>query len=158
MKVKRYKAFLDSAGRPVLREDGGFVADGRVSYNNPEKLADFFGKSVGIRNCAEEHVYVVCLDTRLHLIGCFEASHGSVNGSMFPVREILQKSLMLGAVYIAISHNHPGGICNPSPEDDAATRKIVQACEIVGVPIIDHIVLAWNSEDYYSYQENGKLR
>ena len=91
MLVKEYRLVIDKDYKNVLKESGAaYKVDGRKVFNNPLALADFFGDAVGIRNAANEHVYVACLDSKLHIIGCFEASHGTVNASLFPVREILQ--------------------------------------------------------------------
>lgn len=155
MKINEYKTVLDSDGRAILKVREKVEIDGRKAFNNPALMADFFSNSVGIGNCAEEYVYVGCFNAKMRLIGCFEASHGSVNASMFPVREILQKSLLIGAVYIAISHNHPSGDISPSNEDIAATKRIKEAANIVCVPVVDHVIVS--GSHYYSFAENGTL-
>ena len=154
MKVPKYELMIDQNFKNVIRESGTYKVDGRKVFNNPLALSDFFGDSIGIRNAANEHVYVACMDTKLHIIGCFEASHGSVNCSMFPVREILQKALMIGAVSIAICHNHPTGDYTPSNEDREATSRIKAAAELVGINFIDHVILGANNAGYYSFTEN----
>lgn len=155
MKVPKYELMIDQNFKNVIRESGTtFKVDGRKVFNNPLLLADFFGESIGIRNAANEHLYVACMDTKLHIIGCFEASHGSVDCSLFPVREILQKSLMIGAVSIAICHNHPTGDYTPSNEDREATARIKAAAELVGINFIDHVILGANNPGYYSFTEN----
>lgn len=98
MKIARYDSMIDKSGSVYLHETGSFNIDGRRSYSSPDALAGFFGDAIGIRQAAEEHVYVACIDTKCHIVGCFEASHGSVNASMFPVREILQKNPYLHSV------------------------------------------------------------
>ena len=157
MKVKEYKTMINNDGSVCLRERGFYVADGRRVYSSPDLLADFFGDSIGIRQAAEEHLYVACLDSKLHIIGCFEGSHGSINTSMFPVREILQKSLMIGAVSIAISHNHPSGDYTPSRQDIDATKRIKQACDICGLSLIDHVIVAANNPGYFSLMQHGNI-
>lgn len=157
MMIPKYEAMINANNETYLAETGTIKIDGRTIFNSPEKLADFFADSIGIRNAADEHVYVACLDTKCHMIGCFEASHGSVNASMFPVREIFQKSLMIGAVNIAICHNHPSGDFTPSNEDITATNRIVQGGTLLGVTVLDHIIVAANNYSYYSFCENGRI-
>lgn len=158
MKVKKYDLRINKENRPVIAESGTeFKVDGRKVFNNPDLLVDFFGDSIGIRQAANEHVYIACLDTRLHIIGCFEASHGSVNETMFPVREILQKALLIGAVNIAISHNHPAGDPTPSQADIQSTNRISKAADLIGMHVIDHIIVAANTKTYYSFRENEKI-
>ena len=157
MKVKEYKTMINNDGSVCLRECGLYVADGRRVYSSPDLLADFFGDSIGIRQAAEEHLYVACLDSKLRIVGCFEGSHGSVNTSMFPVREILQKSLMIGAVSIAISHNHPSGDYTPSRQDVDATKRIKQACDVCGLSLIDHVIVAANNPGYFSLMQHDYI-
>ena len=157
MYIKKYNCMINANNETYLAETGTYKIDGRQTYNSPDKLAEFFGTVIGIKNCADEHVYVACLDTKNHIIGCFEASHGSCNTSLFPVREIFQKALMIGAVNIAICHNHPSGDFTPSNEDINATNRIVQGGALLGVTVLDHIIVAANNYSYYSFCENGRI-
>lgn len=154
MLISKYETIIDSKHEIYLKESGSFKVDGRKLYNNPIDLADFFGDTIGIRNAADEHVYIACLDTKCHIIGCFEASHGSCNTSMFPVREIFQKALLIGAVSIVICHNHPSGDYTPSSADISATNRVKQAGEILGINVLDHIIVAANNYSYYSFAEH----
>lgn len=155
MKLAKYESFVNESGTTYIAECGTVNIDGRKTYNNSVLLADFFGDSIGIRNCAEEHVYIACLNNRMKMIGCFEVSRGSVNSSVFPVREILQKSLLIGAVNIALSHNHPSGDITPSKMDIDATKRLKQACEICGIGIVDHVIIGANNADYCSMFKSG---
>lgn len=154
MKIKEYKSVLTDNG-VVLKECGFHVADNRQRFDNPSALANFFSESVGIGCCADEFVYIACLDNKMRLMGCFQASHGSVNASMFPIREILQKSLLIGAVYIALSHNHPSGDVTPSQADIEATKRLKDAASIIGVPLVDHVIVSGNN--YFSFMEENIL-
>jgi len=154
MKIRQYELRLDSQGKPVLRENNNnYKVDGRKSYTSPDALDEFFGDVIGICDCADEHVFVACMDVKNHIVGCFEASHGSATASMFPIREILQKSLMLGAVSIAISHNHPSGDPTPSKEDILSTNRLKDACAVIGIAFLDHVVVG--RYGYYSFVEHN---
>lgn len=158
MKVKEFKTALRPNRQPILKETGrAYNIDGRKQFNNPETIAEFMLNQIGTKEAAEEYVYVLCLDNRNHLTGLFEASHGSVNSAMFPVREICQKALMLGAVNMIITHNHPGGDPTPSKEDMAATQRIKEAGGIIDVQVLDHIITAGVTGSYYSFCENGQI-
>ena len=69
MKLAKYDSFVNGSGTTYIAECGSVNIDGRKTYNNPALLADFFGDSIGIRNCAEEHVYIACLNQRMKMIG-----------------------------------------------------------------------------------------
>ena len=154
MKIKEYKTILQANRQPMIKETGRtYNIDGRRQFSNPETIAMFLLDEIGTREAAEEHVYVLCLDTKLHLTGLFEASHGSANASLFPVREIMQKALMLGAISIIISHNHPSGDTTPSSEDVEATKRIKEAGKIIGINVLDHIITGSIKGEYLSMRE-----
>lgn len=156
MKVKQYMPVIDSTGKTIIQESKiAFNIDGRKTYNNPALFADFFGDSIGIRNAATEYVYVAVLNNGLKMIGCFQASAGSSNTSMFPIREILQNSLMIGGVGIAICHNHPTGNIEPSTADIESTKKLKAACDVVGLSLIDHVIVGANNPAYYSFKSDS---
>jgi len=55
-------------------------------------------------------------------------------------------------------HNHPSGETEPSSEDVEITSRIIQACDLVGIKVLDHIIIGKNKEDYYSFAKNGLIR
>lgn len=156
MKLNAYETRLDEKGDIYMTVANTYKVDGRLVYASPERLINLFGDVIGIKNAATEFLYVGCFDTNLHCVGCFMASAGSVNTSIFPVREIIQKSLMLNAVYITISHNHPSGNTMPSQSDINSTEKIKVACNVVGLQFLDHVIVSPNTSEYYSFVENKR--
>lgn len=157
MRVNNYTVNIDAMGQPVLCEQGHFVADGRMSYNNPKALYSFFA-SIGFRDSASEHVYMVALDGQNRVIGCALVSTGAFNASMFPIRDIMQKALLLNATSIALCHNHPSGSLKPSGDDVRSTTRLKEACDLVGIGLIDHIIIVPHSSEYASLYEEGVLR
>lgn len=156
MKVKAYRTALNQDRQPVLKEAGpAYQIDGRKRFQDPDTIADFLLYDVGLIDAAEEYVYILCLDTKGHLTGLFEATHGTVNCSLFSPREVMQKALLLGAVSIVVTHNHPSGDPTPSADDISATNRIRQAGEIVGVNVIDHIITGSLTGSRYSFMANG---
>jgi DNA repair protein RadC len=55
-------------------------------------------------------------------------------------------------------HNHPSGETEPSSEDIEITNRIIQACELVGIKVLDHIIIGKNQEDYYSLTKAGLIK
>jgi DNA repair protein RadC len=106
-----------------------------------EDVYDLCVKQLHMDVLTEEYVYCFCLDAKGKVIGYFEASHGSISSSMVPVREIIQKCLLAGAVSFILAHNHPSGDPVPSAEDLAVTKRLVNAGEIIGIPISDHVII-----------------
>lgn len=142
MKIYSYISLLNETGNPYITKDKTYHIDGRKVYRNADEINEFIRNALGIHQCAEEFVYVLCFDNRNHMIGCFETSHGTVNGSYLSPREVYQKALMIGAVNIAITHNHPGNDPTPSEDDIQVTERLIESGKIIGINVLDHIVVA----------------
>lgn len=155
MKVYSYISLLNETGNPYIAKDRSYIIDGRRSYKTPEDIAEFVRGSIKLQTFAEEIMYVLCFDNKSHLIGCFEAAHGSVNKLVTSPREIFQKSLMVGAVTIALAHNHPGNDPSPSTEDIEFTKHTKECGELLCVPISDHIIVC--ASGWCSFKEQGLI-
>ncbi|WEV60175.1 DNA repair protein RadC [Streptococcaceae bacterium ESL0729] len=103
----------------------------------------------------QEHLITLYLDTKNNIIRKKVIFIGTVNSSTANPREILYYACKYMATSIIISHNHPSGDSTPSSQDHAFTEKISQACDLVGINLLDHIVVG--STGYYSYRENKRL-
>lgn len=152
MKVYSYASKINEAGHPYLVKDRTYKVDGRKRFDTPEKIADFV-MGIDIQNCAEEFMYVLCFDSALHLIGCFELSHGTVNAALVTPREIFLKSLQIGATQIALTHNHPSGDLTPSKEDVMTTKQVAEAGNLLCIPLVDHLIVS--RDGYVSMRSEG---
>lgn len=155
MKIYSYVSMLRDNGNPYLESSREFKVDGRKTYTNPDVVAEFIYSGLKLDRCADEYTYCLCLDIKGHLIGLFEVSHGTVNGTVVSPREVYQKALLLGAVSIILTHNHPSGDPTPSRDDITVTRKIKEAGKLVDVPLLDHVIVARSG--YYSMQSEGVI-
>lgn len=57
----------------------------------------------------EEYMYMLALDNKCELLGVFEVAHGTVNATLYNLREIFICALLCGASCIVLTHNHPSG-------------------------------------------------
>ena len=64
-------------------------------------------------------------------------------------------ALQLDFSALALVHNHPGGSLEPSREDDEVTRQLFQACQLLNLQMLDHVI--FTDHGYYSYLDNGRL-
>jgi len=71
-------------------------------------------------------------------------------------REVFREAVAAGASVLVLFHNHPSGDPYPSTDDEALTRRMVAAGELMGIEIVDHLILA--DTRYYSFKEAGRLR
>lgn len=89
-----------------------------------------------------EEVWLLCLDGRNVLKSARRVAQGGAHGCALTPRDVLTPSLREAASAIVLVHNHPSGDPTPSPEDVHMTRAVAEACEVVGVPLLDHVVVA----------------
>lgn len=93
-------------------------------------------------NLEQEHLMVMLLNTRNHLLGePIEIYHGSLNSNMVKISEVLRPAIRANAAAIIVAHNHPSGDPTPSPEDVAVTKAIVEAGKLVDIEVLDHLVI-----------------
>ncbi len=102
-----------------------------------------------------EECHLLLLDQGMRVKGSVLLSRGGIAGASVDVRCLLREALLGQAVSVVLCHNHPSGRTQPSREDDNLTRKAAEACQAVNIRLIDHVIFAGN--EYYSYQEKGKL-
>lgn len=151
--VFKYKALKSKTGVPMLVKEKEYKFNDKL--DDLLKVTDFLRNQLQMDKELEEYMYEICFDTKLQPIAIFEISHGDLSSTNASPREIYQKSLLCNAAFILIAHNHPSGDCNPSSCDDDITNKVKSAGELLGVPLIDHIVVG---DTVYSYMEHGLLR
>lgn len=80
---------------------------------------------------------------------------GTMDQTLISEKEILKEALRENAQGIIIAHNHPSGECKPSSQDKIATEKLKNACKVIDVVFVDHLIIT--SETYFSFKENNLL-
>lgn len=89
----------------------------------------------------QEVIKTILLDTRNQVMKIVTNAIGGLNSSMIEIREIFKEPIKASAAKIVLVHNHPSGDVTPSPDDIKFTKKIINAGEIFGIEIIDHIII-----------------
>lgn len=102
-----------------------------------------------------EECHLLMLDQGLGVKGSVMLSRGGITGTSVDVRCLLRHAILAQAVAVVLCHNHPSGRVQPSHEDDNLTNRLSEACSAVGIRFMDHVIFAGN--DYYSYQDDGKI-
>lgn len=83
-------------------------------------------------------------------------SMGTVNNTIVEAREVFKTSILSNAAQFMLVHNHPSGNVTPSLDDMKVTERIFVASEIMGIPLMDHVIIGQNGT-YYSFLEQGGL-
>ena len=123
------------------------------SITNPRQAADLFMEE--LRYKKKEYFKILLLNTKNHVISKEEISVGSLSASIVHPREIFSTPLRKSAASIILYHNHPSGDPSPSQEDLQVTRRLVEAGNILGVGVRDHIIIGDGC--YFSFKEKGLL-
>jgi DNA repair protein RadC len=98
---------------------------------------------------------ILCLTTKHCVIAYHEVSRGTLDSTLVHPREVFKAALLANAAAIVAGHNHPSGDHTPSPDDVELTRRLVAAGELLGIPVLDHVVIG--DGRYYSFKEAGRL-
>lgn len=102
-----------------------------------------------------EYAYSIFLDRANNILGYFLISMGGISGTLIDIRVVFQAALLSNASGLVLFHNHPSSNLTPSQADINITKKIVQAGEILDIPLLDHLIIS--QDDYYSFADKGLL-
>lgn len=124
--------------------------------NSPEAAIRVMASE--LKDYDREVVCVVNLKASLEPINFSIASMGVLDQSIVHPREMMKSIILSNAAKIMIIHNHPSGKLNPSKEDIEVTDRMQQACSLIGVQVLDHIIIGGgNDRQYYSFHENSVM-
>ncbi len=123
------------------------------SITTPRQTADLFMED--LRYKKKEYFKILLLNTKNHVISKEEISVGSLSASIVHPREIFNIPLRKSAASVILIHNHPSGDPSPSQEDLEVTRRLVDAGNILGVIVRDHIIIGDGC--FFSFREKGLL-
>ena len=126
-------------------------ADDVISY-----VAEYYGPY--LRDAKKEFFNVILLDIKNKPIHNIEIGKGSINASIVDPKEIIKEATIKSASSIILVHNHPSGDTEPSSEDINLTNRIIEACNFVGIKVLDHVIIGKNKEDYYSFAKWGLIK
>lgn len=99
----------------------------------------------------QEKVLAIYLDSKKRLISYKFIFIGTLDKSIIHPREIFNEAIKVSASSLILMHNHPSNEINPSKEDIITTDKIKECGDIIGIPLLDHLIT--NGKDYYSFYD-----
>jgi DNA repair protein RadC len=110
----------------------------------------------------QESFWIIFLNRRNHAMGRQLLTLGTLTGTLVHPRDVLRAAILSGAAALLAGHNHPSGDPSPSGADIALTRQLKEACAIMDIPLIDHVVVGERDGDplgkgYFSFREAGLL-
>ena len=98
--------------------------------------------------------WALMLNQNYRLIKKVRIAHGGITETTVDIRIIMREAVQCNATQLAVCHNHPSGNSTPSEQDDILTRSIMQACNVMNIHFLDHVIVT--DGVYYSYHEKGR--
>ena len=135
----------------AVREDDSWI-NSRAIY---AAMREYLG------SLPREEFWAVYTDAKHRPIAAHMVSRGTLTCSLVHPREVYGPAISLAAANVVLVHNHPSGDPEPSPEDREITRRLVAAGHLLGIPVLDHIVIAGvparTGPKYVSFAERGMI-
>ena len=123
------------------------------SILSSQKLAKKMQQELGDKK--QEHLVALYLNTQNQIIHQQTIFIGSATRSIAEPREILHYAIKHMATSVILVHNHPSGAVSPSRNDDHVTKLVKEACELMGIVFLDHLIVSYS--DYFSYREKTDM-
>jgi len=108
-----------------------------------------------LQNKTKEYFYALFLDTKNRILKEELVSIGTLNESLIHPRELFNSAVQASCNSVIIVHNHPSGDCVPSDSDKEVTKVLVEAGEIMGIKVLDHVIIG--KEGFVSLKESGVM-
>ena len=120
-------------------------------YTSASQVFDTFGF---LRHETKEYFMALHLDGKNRVVCIDMVSTGSLNQSIVHPRELFKTALLSSAAAVLLIHNHPTGDPTPSTEDLTITRRLMEAGDMIGIRVLDHIIIG---DNFYSFAERGHI-
>lgn len=140
-----------------------YVREVTARYVGPRRKSPTIKEAAGaaqfissiLKDEAREHFVALYLNGAHTIVSYSIVSTGTANSTQAHPREIFQGAVLVGACALLVGHNHPSGQLFPSEEDKTITRRIKEASQLLGIPLLDHVIVG--GEGFYSFGEHGIL-
>ncbi len=126
----------------------------QMILSDASSIAEYYMEQM--RHETREILIAAMFNIRNAFLGDVMISVGTAHASLISPAEIFRRALIRGAASIVLLHNHPSGVPAPSQEDMEVTKRVAECGELLGVPLMDHIIIGDNR--YYSFSEMDHIR
>lgn len=143
---------LAAAGELARRLDERFLE--RTALDTPDAIYAWSrAQFLGLRR---EEFHVICLNSKHRVLRRVRVAEGAVDQCVVDPREVLAPAVVSRATSVVLLHNHPSGDPEPSVQDVALTRQLRDACRLLCIRLVDHLVIG--DRGYVSMLSRGLLR
>ncbi|HNV46342.1 MAG TPA: DNA repair protein RadC [Spirochaetota bacterium] len=147
VKAARLQAALELGRRAMATVEPG------ASVSSPRRVWELLRHEIA--GVPQEVFRVLVLNSKNLLVKNRVVSVGTISAALIHPREIYRDAIRETGSSIIIAHNHPSGVLTPSGEDIAATKRIADAGNIIGIALLDHVIIA--EAGYLSLREAGYM-
>lgn len=147
------KAAVILAAFELAKRLADSTMEAREVITSPQDAADLVLRELA--GADKEHFMIIMLNTKHRVIGKKVISIGHLSGSLVHPREMFKEVIRRSSAAVIVVHNHPSGDPAPSQEDITVTKRLVEAGELLGIQVLDHIIIGDNC--YVSFREQGLL-
>ena len=134
VKAVYIKAICEFARRLKI---GNLQSNERIT--TPEQMSKVF--MLELQDKKQEMIKTAIIDSKNRVIKVITNSIGRGNTSFVDIKDLLSAPIKMGAPKIAVAHNHPSGDITPSREDIDFTHKLNDACKLLGINLLDHLII-----------------
>jgi DNA repair protein RadC len=138
----------------IGRRTAGGSSGGRRRIRTPEDVARWYGPL--LRDRRSESFRVLLLDGANRVLADRTVSEGTLSASLVHPREVFKPAVDQTAASVILLHNHPSGETAPSAEDRAVTAQLAEAGRLMGIPVVDHVIVA--GDRYFSFAKEGLIK
>jgi len=135
------------------RVSSSLINNNKVTIKSPVEVSTLLMEEM--RHLKKEVFKIILLNTKNHIIKYLNVSVGSLNSSIVHPREVFSEAVKVGCSGMLLAHNHPSGDPEPSSEDIETTQRLVNAGNILGIKVLDHVVIG--DGRYISFKEQGLM-
>lgn len=127
--------------------------EGKTALSHSQALFDYLNHTIRDKN--KECFVAIYLDAKNRVITSETLFSGTVTASAVYPREVVKAALAHAAAAVIFAHNHPSGDPTPSADDMAITRKLIEACGLMGITVHEHLIVG--TEGYFSFADHGHM-
>ncbi len=124
-----------------------------VLVRGPEDIGDRLVEAFGA--CPQEALVALVLDADRHVLECVLVALGGGNEARARPVDVFRRPVLLGSPAVVLAHNHPSGRTVPSQADLAFTQRLLDAGDLLGIQVVDHLILVRRS--WRSLRESTRL-
>lgn len=147
-KVAQIRAALELGRRVAMA-----TAWDRPAIKSPENAAALVMEEM--RHLDREHFWALLLNTKNQVLSREIVSIGTLNSSAIHPRELYKAAIRRSAAGVILVHNHPSGDPTPSQQDIDVTKRLIEAGNIIGINVLDHLVIGDNK--FVSFKARGLM-